>query len=65
MNRVDLIDIMAQAIRAAPEVPPVDAAEQAAKATGMRRALYMSYRLDQRANMIRRARRLAKEGEKG
>jgi hypothetical protein len=61
MNRVDLIDIMAQAIRDAPLDPPAEVAEHAARATGMRRALYMSYRLDQRANMIRRACRLAKE----
>jgi hypothetical protein len=61
MNRNDLVNIMTQAIRDTPDQPPFEVAEQAAKATGLRRALYLSYRLEHRAAMVRRACWLARQ----
>jgi len=61
MKRSDLIDIMAQAIRETPDEDARSAAVAAALATGLRRALYMSYSLDARVAMVRRAEWLAKQ----
>jgi len=63
MNRADLVTIMAQAIRDAPLDPPAEVAEDAMMATNVRRALYLSYNIERRAAMIRRARYLARKNE--